>query len=86
MKEPSWKHIEPNALELGLHSLHRRVASEDLFAKEAMYHKSCHNAFKLKYVSHLRETAKAMDCATGTEQNRKAAVHQKAFTTVLDVI
>lgn len=32
------------------------------------------------------ETARATDCATGTEQTRKAAVHYKAFTTVLDVI
>ena len=35
LKEPTWKQIEPRALELGDSRLHRKVQGEDLFAREA---------------------------------------------------
>lgn len=74
LKEPTWKQIEPRALELGLHHLHRMVQGEDLFAKEANFHQSCRKSFNLKYANHLRDTAQATaqatNCVTDTEQNR----------------
>ncbi len=52
LKEPTWRQIESQALELGLHSLHRMVQGEDLFAREANFHLSCRNDFNLKIISH----------------------------------
>ncbi len=54
LKEPTWKQIEPRALELGLHRLHRMVRGEDLFVREANFHQSCHKSFNLKYTNHLQ--------------------------------
>ena len=87
LQEPTWKQIESRALELGNRRLHRMVQGEDLFAREAHFHPSCRKSFNLKYVSYQRDTAKATSCdTTDTEQDRKAAAHQKAFTAVLDFI
>ena len=67
--------------------LHRLVQCEDLFAREAQYHPSCHNAFKLQHVSHCRPIkAEAAMCECDTEQQRKVAAHLKAFNIVLDFI
>jgi hypothetical protein len=62
------------------------VQGEDLFAREANFHQSCRKSFNLKYVNHLQDTAQSMNRAIDTEQERKAAVHLKAFTAVLDFI
>lgn len=88
LKEPTWKQIEPQALELGLHHLHRMVQCEDLFARDANYHQSCRKSFNLKYANHKRVTSRALATSpiSDTEQNLKAAAHQMAFTAVLDVI
>ena len=59
LKEPTWKQIEPRALELGDSRLHRKVQGEDLFAREAQFHPSCRNSFNLKYANYLRDTARA---------------------------
>ena len=48
-KDASWAHIESYALEMGDTRLHRKVVGQDLFAKEACFHKSCFNSFKLKH-------------------------------------
>ena len=80
LKEPTWKQIEPRALELGLHRLQRMVQDEDLFAREANFHQSCRKSFNLKYINHLRDKNSAID----TQQDRKA--HHMAFTVVLDFI
>lgn len=40
-KEPTWKQIEPRALELGNSRLHRKVQGKDLFARDAQFHLSC---------------------------------------------
>jgi len=86
LKEPTWKQIEPYALELGNNRLYRMVQGEDLFATEAQFHHSCRKLFNLKYANHLRDTAKAANHNLDTEQARKAVAHQKAFTIVLDFI
>uniref|UniRef100_UPI00358E3B67 uncharacterized protein n=1 Tax=Myxine glutinosa TaxID=7769 RepID=UPI00358E3B67 len=86
LKEPSWKQIEPRALELGLHSLHRMVQGEDLFVREANFHNSCRKSFNLKYVNHLRDTGQTKNRTIDTEQHRKAVAYLKAFTAVLDFI
>ena len=51
LKDPTWKQIEPRALELGLHHLHLIVQWENLFAREANVHRSCHMSFNLKYAN-----------------------------------
>ena len=71
LKEPTWKQIEPRALELGLHRLHRMVQDEDLFAREANFHQSYRKLFNLKYINHLRDKNSAID----TQQDLKAAAH-----------
>lgn len=87
LKELTWKQIEPRALELGNSRLHRKVQGEDLFAREAQFHPSCRSSFNLKYVNHLRDTARATKRdKTETDQDRKASAHLKAFTAVLDFI
>jgi len=87
LKEPTWKQIEPRALELGNSRLHRKVQGEDLFAREAQFHQSCRKSFNLEYANYLRDTALATNCdKADTEPDRKASAHLKAFTAVLDYI
>ena len=87
LKKPTWKQIEPRALELGNSRLNRKVQGEDLFAREAQFHPSCRKSFNLKYAKYLRDTARPTDCdKTDTDQDRKASAHLKAFTAVLDYI
>ena len=57
-KEPTWKQIEPQALELGLHRLHCMVQGH-LFAREANYHQSCRKSFNLKYSTPKRVASQA---------------------------
>ena len=86
-REPSWTPIASQSLAMGNGRLHRLVQGEDLFAREAQYHPSCHNAFKLQYVSHCRHfKAGAARCECDTEQQRKVASYLKAFNIVLDFI
>ena len=86
-REPSWTPIASQSLAMGNGRLYRLVEGEDLFAREAQYHPSCHNAFKLQYVSHCRPIkAEAARCECDTEQQRKVAAHLKAFNIVLDFI
>ena len=87
LKEPTWKQIEPRALELGDSRLHRTVQGEDLFAREAQFHSSCRNSFNLKYANYLRDTARATKFEQSeSDQDRKASAHLKAFTAVLDFL
>jgi hypothetical protein len=86
LKEPTWKQIEPRALELGNIRLHRIVQGEDLFAREAHFHQSCRKSFNLKYVNHLRDTDKNTSHASDTEHERLGLAYLKAFTAVLDFI
>lgn len=87
LKEPTWKQIEPRALELGDSRLHRKVQGEDLFAREAQFHPSCRNSFNLKYANYLRDTARATKFEQSeSDQDRKASAHLKAFTAVLDFL
>ena len=78
LKEPTWKQIEPWALELGNSRLHHKVQGKDLFAREAQFHPSCRNSFNLKYANYLRDTARAANCdKKETDQERKTSVHSK---------
>ena len=85
-KDCSWKQIELRALELGNNRLHRIVQGEDLFAREGQFHISCHSELKLKYANHLRDIARSVNSHLETDQYRKASVHQKALSTVVDLI
>jgi anthranilate/para-aminobenzoate synthase component II len=40
-KEPAWKQIESQVLELGKTRLHHQVRGKDLFAVEAQFHPEC---------------------------------------------
>ena len=85
--EPTWKQIESRALELGESRLHRLVQGQDLFAREAQYHRSCRKTFNLRYINYLRDTERAKKCPTPlTEQDIEVTAHRKAFNVVLDFI
>jgi len=74
LKFPTWKQIEPQALELENSALYRMVQGEDLFAREAQFHQSCRKSFNLKYGNQLRNTARAAKNASDTDQVRKGPV------------
>lgn len=76
LKEPTGKQIEPRALELGNSHLHRKVQGEDLFAREAQFHPSCRSLFNLRYLNHLRDTARA----TKDVKNRNRSGSEGIFT------
>lgn len=86
LKEPTWKQVEPRALELGNLHLHRMVQGEDLFAREAQFHQTCRRSFNLKYAKHMHDTAQATNRAIDTDQDCKSDAHQNAFSAVLDLI
>ena len=86
LKTPTWKQIEPRAIELGYSSLYRMVQGEDLFAREAKFHQSCRKSFNLKYINHQRHKAQATNRAGDTQHDHKAVAHLKAFNVVLDFI
>ena len=87
LKEPTWKQIEPRALELGNSRLHRKVQGKDLFAREVLFHPSCRKSFNLKYANYMHYTARATNCEKiDRDQDRKASAHLKAFTAVPDYI
>ena len=71
LKEPTGKQIEPRALELGNSHLHRKVQGEDLFAREAQFHPSCRSLFNLRYLNHLRDTARATKDVKKPKQIRR---------------
>ena len=82
-KEPTWKQIEPRALELGLYRLQCKVAGEDLSAKQANFHPSCRKSFNLQYVNHMQ---KQQSVGTDANQDDKTAAHQSAFSVVLEFV
>ena len=82
-KEAAWTRIESQALEIGDNRLHRKVAGEDLFAREARFHKSCHSSFKLRYVNYLRDQANR---STENKQDEKQEAHQSSLNVVVDFI
>jgi len=84
IKEPSWKQIEPRALEMGLHRLHRKVQGEDLFAKEANFHQSCRKSFNLQYMKHMQKQQRFT--ANAKQDDHTVSPQQKAFSAVLDFI
>ena len=71
-KEAAWTRIESQALEIGDNHLHCKVAGEGLFAREARFHKSCHNSLKLRYVNYLRDQANKN---TENKQDEKQEAH-----------
>ena len=81
-KVPTWKQIEPRALEVGLYRLYRKVYGEDLFAKEANFHPSCRKSFNLQYINHAQ---KQQNVETDAKQDNKTTAHQNAFSVVLEL-
>ena len=62
VKEESWREIEPRAIKMNINRLVRKVRGEDLFAKRAMYHKSCLKEYGLKYINYLKTEDKLICC------------------------
>eukprot|EP00064_Thunnus_orientalis_P006084 superscaffoldBa00000619_g6098 len=60
--------------------------SEELFGREANFHQSCRKSFNLKYANRLRDTTRATNHVTDTEENHEAAAHLREFNAVLDFI
>ena len=83
LKGESWRQIEPRALEMCKMRLHRLVQGEDLFAREAKFHKTCLSSFKLDYLSHCRKQIKEEECPSTSEQDPNTTAHEKAFDLVL---
>ena len=46
-RSASWKEIEPKALEMRNMPVYRRVQGQDLWAREAKFHKRCLNQFTI---------------------------------------
>lgn len=84
LKQPSWKQIEPRALELGNRRLYRMVQGEDLFARGAHFHQSCRKSFNLKYTNHIHDKKKAMTPAIFSDN--MSGAHQTAFRSVLTYV
>ncbi|KXJ15418.1 hypothetical protein AC249_AIPGENE10219 [Exaiptasia diaphana] len=84
--EPTWKQIEPCALELEDYSLHRKVHGQDLFAREACYHPSCRKAFNLRYINHLRNKKRSEKQSMTERGDQEELAHTEAFDKVLDFI
>ena len=79
LKDQSWQQIEPRALEMERLQLHRCVQGQDLFAKEAKFHKSCLQSFKLDYLAHCRKITKNDDKASASVPDPVKVAHEKAF-------
>ena len=78
-KVPAWKQVEPRALQMGDRRLHRKVVGEDLFARRACFHKSCHNSFNLRYRNHLRDKDHMKDPKGAAHQMLTLLPHPEPF-------
>lgn len=84
LKEPAWKKIEHQALDLNNMALYRCVQGQDLFAREAKYHPSCLAAFKLEHLAHTRKKLVSND--ESAKQDKLKDAHRKAFDVILAFI
>ena len=84
LKEPAWKKIEHQALDMIKMALYRRVQGQDLFAREAKYHPSCLAAFKLEHLAHTRKKLVSND--ESAKQDKLKDAHRKAFDVILGFI
>lgn len=81
LKEPTWKHIKPQTLQLGNNHYHCEVQDEGQFSREAQFHPSCCKSRNLNYTNHWRDSTKITNCnITDINQDHKANVNQRAFT------
>ncbi|EDO46758.1 predicted protein [Nematostella vectensis] len=59
-------------------------AGQDLFAREAHFHTSCQKAFNLRYLHHVEREPNPR--ANDTDEDRREASREMAFTVVVDYI
>jgi hypothetical protein len=85
-KEPAWKSIESQALELGKTRLYRQVKGKDLFAVEAQFHSECRMSFTTEYRNHIRTQEREENRNLDTDQAHRAAAHNAAFNLVVEHI
>ena len=70
-------------LESGPIQLYSLVQGQDLFAREAQYHASCENQFKLKYLKYQKSKEKANESLPlDIEQSQITTTHLNALTFV----
>ena len=84
VKEESWKVIEPRAFKMGLDRLVRKV-KEDLFAREANFHKTCFKDFHLKYLNYLKAEQKKEE-RHSEAQSDPATAHDYSFSVILNIV
>ena len=74
-KYPQWKDIEPHSLELNDMKLYRKVQGQDLWGREAQFHSTCHNAFKLRHVNLSKQSSIATTAATPSFLSLRTEAH-----------
>ena len=88
IKEPSWKKIKQQVLELRLFHLHWNVQGKDLFAKEAKFHQWCLKAFTLQYAKLLKKrshkNARVFLQPSSKQKLTLEMAHTKAFNAVIN--
>ena len=67
-------HLKPQC-----NRLYPKVSVEDLFARKAHFHKSCHHSFKLRHVNHLCD-----DQAKRNRDNSQDKKYETAVSVVLE--
>lgn len=82
-KGNAWEEIEQRAQKMGLTRVYRQVKDKDLFAVEAKHHPSCLKSFRTSFYNYERGIHRAEE-PQDSEQIRFAAVHEKAFGTIVD--
>ena len=86
-RDTSWQSTEPKALELCDTQLYQFVQEEDLFAREAQYHASCENQFKLNCLKYQKSKEKASESLPpSTEQSKIITANQDVLTFVVHEI
>ena len=86
-RDTSWQSTEPKALEICDTQLYQFVQEEDLFAREAQYHASCENQFKLNCLKYQKSKEKASESLPpSTEQSKIITANQDVLTFVVHEI
>ena len=85
VKEESWRVIEPQAIQMGLDRLVRKVKGEDSLAREANCHKTCFKDFHLKYLNYLKAEEKKEE-RHSEAQSDSTTTHDYAFSVTLNVL
>ena len=73
----------PHSLELNGMKLYRKVQGQDLCAREAQFHSTCHNAFKLRHVNLSKQSSTATTAATPSFLSLRTEAHSTALSNIV---